>query len=296
MSVSYEHVGKYTTKSIFEKAINSLIGIIEGITIDSKINDQEVIFLQAWIDDHRIRADKHPFTELFPVLENALADNVVTSEEKEDILWLCKKLTSTQYFNQATADMQKLHAVLAAIAADGEISIDEMKGLSSWINEHDNLKGCWPYDEVESLITSVLRDKKIDEKEHALLLSFFAEFVSIMDNKTIVNPMFEVNKTIIGVCSVCPDISLQNSVFSFTGESYKYKRKEFASLITSLGCVFSNSVTKSVDYLLVGSEGNPNWAYACYGRKVERAVELRKQGHKIIIVHENDFHDVLQDM
>ena len=138
--MNYESIGKYTAKSVFEKAVNSLIGIIEGITIDSKITDDEFRFLTTWIEDHRIRADKHPFSELFPVIEHALSDGVLTSDEKEDVFWLCQKLTSAEYFNQATADMQKLHAVLAAVGSDGVITVEELRGISSWLKEHDHLK------------------------------------------------------------------------------------------------------------------------------------------------------------
>lgn len=296
MSVSYESIGKYTAKSVFEKAVNSLIGIIEGITIDSKITGDEIRFLTTWINDHRIRADKHPFSELFPVIENALSDGILSSEEKEDVLWLCQKLTSAEYFNQATADMQKLHAVLAAVGSDGEITVEELKGISSWLQEHEHLKNCWPYDEVESLIISVLRDKKIDEVEHKFLLNFFGEFAAIMDNKTIVSPIMKENSSIVGVCSVCPEILFEGTSFCLTGKSHRYVRKDFENLILSLGGSVSGSVSKNINYLVVGSDGNPGWAYACYGRKVEMAVELRKQGHKIVIVHENDFYDSVQDL
>lgn len=59
---------------------------------------------------------------------------------------------------------------------------------------------------------------------------------------------------------------------------------------------FTNNVSKSTDYLVIGAEGNPCWAYACYGRKVEAAVNLRKEGYRIILVHENDFHDAVADI
>ena len=47
--------GRFMGKAEFDKAVNSLLGIIEGITIDSKINGQEVQFLQTWLGSHSIR-------------------------------------------------------------------------------------------------------------------------------------------------------------------------------------------------------------------------------------------------
>lgn len=294
--MSYEAVRKFTGKAVFEKSVNSLIGLIEGITIDSKITENEINFLELWINDHEIKADVHPFSELFPVVQKAILDGFISDEEKEDILWLCNKLTSTEYFDEATSDMQKLHAILAAVAADGVISVEELRGISKWLEEHQHLKNCWPYDEIESLILEVLKDKVIDPEEHRMLLSFFGEFVAVMDNKTISNPIVETEKRIGGLCSVCPEINFPDAVFCITGKSFRYTRNNFETLIKSLGAQVSSSVTKNVNYLIVGAEGSQSWAYSCYGRKVEQAVSLRKGGHKIVIVHENDFYDAVEDL
>lgn len=277
---------KFMKKAEFDKALNSLLGLVEGITIDKHVNDEEIGFLQAWLDDHRINANKHPFTEIFPVLEQAISDGIVTDDEKEDIAWLCRKLTSDEYFNSATADMQRLHAIVAGIAADGKITVTELNGLLGWMQEHEHLRKCWPYDEIESPITSTLKDQHIDTEEHQMLMRFFGEFVSILDNKTIVNPVFLEGTNIVGLCAVCPEISFADAVFCLTGTSHKYSRNEFDKIISSLGGETSGSVSKKVNYLIVGADGNPCWACACYGRKVEKAVELRKQGHNIMIIHE----------
>ena len=62
-----------------------------------------------------------------------------------------------------------------------------------------------------------------------------------------------------------------------------------------LGGSISKGITKTTDYLIVGDGGNPCWAFACYGRKVEAAVQLRKLGHQISLVHEFDFWDFVED-
>jgi hypothetical protein len=286
---------KYTRKSELDKAVNTLLGLVQGIAIDEKINDEELCFLKAWLDDNQEYAKRHPFNELYPVVERAVADGVITDEEWADISWLCNRLLSTEYFDAATADMQKLHAILAGIGSDGQIQVGELMGLSAWLAQHEHLKRCWPYDEVEGLVCSVLADKRIDREEHKFLMTFFDEFVSILDKKTIINPVLIEERSIVGLCSVCPEIAFADSVFCLTGESHKYTRSEFEEQIVRRGGTTVKGISKKVNYLIVGADGNPCWAYACYGRKVEKAVELRKAGYPLVIVHENDFHDAVAD-
>ncbi|WP_026974233.1 BRCT domain-containing protein, partial [Alicyclobacillus contaminans] len=71
------------------------------------------------------------------------------------------------------------------------------------------------------------------------------------------------------------------------------KRADIQKVVIEHGGRFSNSVTVDTDYLVVGDQGNPCWAFSCYGRKVEKAVKLRKQGRRILIIHEVDFWDAL---
>lgn len=287
---------KFTGRSRLEKSINSLLGIIEGISVDALINRTEVEFLNLWLSEHKELKTYHPYNELLPVVKNAIADGVLTSEEKQDILWLCQKFRSSEFFDEITADIQRLHAILGGIAADGAITEAELRGLSEWLSEHEHLTTCWPYEEVGSLITGVLSDKNIDSTEQKLLKEFFTEFTAILDGRTIVSPKLIIGGNIVGLCAVCPQISFSDRHFCFTGTSYKYTRSELSKLIKELGGKVVNSVSAKLDYLIIGADGNPCWSYACYGRKVEQAVELRKLGARLLLVHENDFHDAVADI
>ncbi len=87
------------------------------------------------------------------MVENVIADGVLTSEEKQDILWLCEKLRSSKFLEETTADIQRLHTVLdGIIAANGAITEAELKDLSDWLSDHEHLDMCWPYEERERLI------------------------------------------------------------------------------------------------------------------------------------------------
>lgn len=295
MHQDHEPYLKFTGRARLEKSINSLLGIIEGIAIDHEINSQELDFLDIWLESHRSLREKHPFNEIIPAIEHSLADRFLSEEEHQDLLWLCRRLISNEFFNHVTADLQRLHAVVGGIVADTSISAEELRGLGDWIDEHEHLRGCWPYDEIGSLVTTVLTDKKIDSEEHEMLFRYFSEFVALLDDRAIKSPPIEQAGTIIGLCAVCPEISFQDNLFCFTGASARYPRAKLKETVESLGGKVTASPSKKVDYLVIGADGNPCWAYACYGRKVEKAVELRKSGVRIMIIHESDFHDAVQD-
>lgn len=175
---------RFTGRARVEKSINSLLGIVEGIAIDREINSAEIDYLTIWLEDHRQLRERHPFNEIIPVLEHSLADRVLTEEERDDVVWLCRRLKSQEYFDLITSDLQRLHAVVGGIVADTTISAEELRGLSDWVEEHEHLRGCWPYDEIGSLVTTVLADKSIDAEEHKMLFSYFSEFVALLDDRT----------------------------------------------------------------------------------------------------------------
>ena len=78
--MSTEHLAYYhfASKSRLDKAVNSLLGITEGIAIDSKINHKEIAFLKEWIHEYEEYRKCHPFNELLPVVEEALGDGILT--------------------------------------------------------------------------------------------------------------------------------------------------------------------------------------------------------------------------
>jgi len=286
---------RFTGRSRLDKAINTLVGLVEGISIDGVINAKEQRLLQLWLNEHEQYRTTHPFNELVPVVEASVQDQVLDEEERKDILWLCERLQSTQYFDAVTSDLQVLHAILGGIAADGLVTKEELVGLREWVDNHEHLRTLWPFDEVDSLITAVLQDGKIDDPEQRVLQAFFGEFLAILDNRTITDPIITLDEGSLGVCAMCPEIVFEGSTFCFTGASSRLKRADLHLIVEGLGGNASKTVNASVNYLVIGAEGNPCWAYSCYGRKVEVAIEYRKKGYALMIIHENDFHDAVLD-
>lgn len=288
---------RFTGPQRLDKAMHTLEGLIRGLTVDSRVTDRELSVLTGWLGEHAEFANRHPFNEVIPALREILADGIIDEEEKADILFLCSQFaTDNTYFCEVTSDMQRLQGIVAGIAADGIITREELDGLSEWMDEHSHLRTCWPYDEIEALIVAVLKDGRVDENEQRELLEFFGEFAAHVGHRAIGPAEGSEKKLITGVCAVCPDIVIPDRLFCFTGRSKRCSRDELAGLVTRKGGRFSKSLVKEADFLVIGADGNPCWAFACYGRKVEMAVNYRKQGCRLLIVHENDFWDVVGDI
>ncbi len=280
---------RFTTKARLDKAINTLVGALEGIVIDAQINKSEAAFFGYWLSENREVANCHPYDELAPVIVKALEDGVLTVAERDELLYVCENVISTDYYDEVTAGIQKLQGLLAGIAADDIVRHEEVTGLAGWLEDHADLKSCWPYDEIDTLVVQILKDGKITNEERTALLDFCSQFASAVDGRP--SRTSKRASTIKDVCAVDPQIIFRDHRFCFTGDSVRASRDQMEDLACLRGGRVLDNVSKVLDYLVVGSKGNPCWAYSCYGRKIERAIQLRQEGARLVIVHERDFFD-----
>lgn len=291
---------QFTKPAELHKAINTLRGLVAGINSDMKVESEEVTELVHWCEIHANLRDRHPFSEILPVVDQALEDGVVTEDEARDILWLCNNFVdNSAYYDMVTSSIQFLNGMLHGLLADGKLSDHEIMTLKSWIDANDFLAGTYPFDEINSLLYVILEDNIITEQERETLMALFSDVIDFTSSYNLSEKEFarlREKYSISGICAVCPEISFEGKIFCFTGESYRAKRSEIAETVANLGGIARTSVSAKTDYLIVGNAGNPCWAYACYGRKIEEAVNLRKQGAGIVIVNETDFWDAVDDV
>lgn len=294
-----ENYRKYTSKSEINKAVNLLDGLLTGLNIDNTINALEIEELNAWCEKYLVCIKKHPFNEIIPFIRSITEDGMITEEEMHDLKWVINQIQSeNKYYDVITNDIQKLLGILHGILADNIITDEEIILLKNWLLDNEQLIGVYPFDEFESLLVGIMEDGVISDQERAYLKVFIAQFIDKNETKNIdIDEIERLKKeiTITGICTINPNIEFLEKEFSFTGISKNMSREEFANKIISLGGVFNNNVSKKTNYLIIGNEVNPCWAYSCYGRKVEKAIELRKAGNRISIVSEIDYLDSIAE-
>ena len=268
---------------------NELDGLLQGVSADGLINQHEAARIAAWLEKNDEFEDVHPFDELASKLRRALSDGLLTIEESADLKFVVDKYTTVNpYFDQIRAGLQVLMGLLAGYASDALIPEKEVRHLQQWIEDWSHLRTLWPYDECETIVTWMIANGRIAEDAARLLE--LSSCVPIEGS----NPTTLPALTLAGICSLEPKITFADKQFVFTGESQKCVRSDMEARVYERMGHAEPRVTLKTDYLVVCDEGNPHWAFSCYGREVEKAFQLRREGHHVVIVHESDFWDALR--
>lgn len=294
-----EEYRRFTAPAELHKAINTLKGLVAGISTDRQISEDEINELSHWCLCHADLIDRHPFNELIPLIQSIYEDGIVTEDDAKDIVWLCNNFVSdSNYYDLVTSSLQFLSGMIHGILADNEVTDEEIHMLKKWTTENDFLTGSYPFDEIESILLSILDDGIITSEERSMLKGFLSNFIDLKAsynlNDSELNSLKE-QYSISGICAACQEIDFKGNTFCFTGRSQIAERKDIADIIEHFGGTFKNNLTNATRYLIVGNDGNPCWAFSCYGRKIEDAMQRRKDGQLLTIVNEVDFWDCVED-
>jgi hypothetical protein len=88
-----------------------------------------------------------------------------------------------------------------------------------------------------------------------------------------------------------PSVVFEGRTFVFTGKFEFGPRKKCEQATLDIGGLITidDSVSLSIDYLVVGSKGSQHWSHGSYGRKIETAVLLRRNHGKPAIISESNW-------
>lgn len=198
-----------------------------------------------------------------------------------------------------TSDIQRLHGLVHGILSDNIITDEETLKQNEWIEENSHLEGFYPYDEIRSILFSVLQNNVITEDERKIMLYHFSDFIDTsgkteIDVKKIKDLKSSIN--LVGIFAFDPKITIRDKHFCVTGKCKYYTRDALHKEIRINGGIVSDDINSKTDYLVVGSEGNKCWAFSCYGRKIEEAMYKRREGGKILIIQEADLQDKIESL
>lgn len=79
------------------KACEHLLGMVDGMLADDHLHDREIQFLSAWLTEHRPVCEGWPLYSIGRMVRAALADGVITDEERSHLKANLQALIGSPY-------------------------------------------------------------------------------------------------------------------------------------------------------------------------------------------------------
>lgn len=279
-----------------------LAGILKGIAADKIISESEVKALINWMDQHKECSSVAEFSETIDLIESILEDGVIDASEKTELLEYCQRfeyLGAGLYDDDysPTEEANILNGFIFGIAADSKVNILEVEALNEKIKHRFSE---WPYAEFYSLTSAIIEASPLDRipllneiyalssmfKERYLDRHFDDDTLSYFQRIDNGSPSMQPISTIFDqTCKV----SIPGKTFCVTGVTRTAKRADIHIMILERKGIVKTSISRVIDFLVVGGETSHQWSFGLYGHKINQAMYLQKNGFDIKIIDEGHF-------
>ena len=186
--------------------------------------------------------------------------------------------------NNVSKAINQLSGICAGILADGEVNAAEAKFFGEWVRKFAPYEPVWPFTDILARVERIFADGNCDEEERQELKAVMEGFCGHNSEAT----AEETYSTTLPLDSPLPDpVVFPQKTFSVTGKfAFGTRRKVMETIESRGGVAFDASPKRDSNYLVIGVFVSRDWAHTNYGRKIERAVELRESGSGIAIISE----------
>lgn len=180
--------------------------------------------------------------------------------------------------------VDELIGILKGVAADGIIMFEEVNFLIKWMHANPLTPNQFPANVIYPRLIAAISDGKIDVEEEREILDLLLKATG---NNTAQNTNQSSNSSQLPLCNPPPVVTIKDRMFCFTGKFYAGKRTWCEQqIIDNGGLVSKKSITKDLDYLVIGEIGTPDWLHSTHGLKIEAAIDYRNKHQKIAIISE----------
>ena len=267
-----------------EKAMCGLKGILAGIVADKHLNEKEFLFLDAWLKSQQFLSEDKDVVDILGRVGDILEDGQISEDDLQQMLVRMEQLISAK--DDVTTDVvgrvDELIGFLTGIASDGVLNDEEVNALSDWLDQNETIKETWPAIIIVNRLSNILEDGIVSDEERDDLLLTINQVTgaNIEEDGITLEASTEVWEDSI------ESLTVAGSTFCLTGDFVSGDRNSVDTMLRCMGADTSSSINKNVDYLVIGTLASRDWLYTSHGRKIEKALLLKREGNDITIMTE----------
>ncbi|MDD9890612.1 MAG: BRCT domain-containing protein [Gammaproteobacteria bacterium] len=266
-----------------ERAVYGLKGILSGIVADKLLNEKELLFLDAWLKSQQYLAKDPDVVKILKLVGDILEDGQISPQELEDMQTSIEDtVLNREAPETGVGQAEELVGFLTGVASDGVLNDQEVDALSSWLDANESLRDTWPASVVVNRLNNVLEDGIITEEERQDLLQTVNQITgsSSHDGDVSYESSTEVWEDKVD------NLEIAGKTFCLTGEFVSGDRDAVDTMLRLRGGEISPNVNKNVDFLVIGTLASRDWLYTSHGRKIEKALLLKREGAKVTVITE----------
>jgi hypothetical protein len=196
------------------------------------------------------------------------------------------------YFNKKRREgrnLDELVGLVKGILADGLVCKAECEVLANWCTANGDETGTWPIGPIVGLLAHIYEDGIVTPQELDNLRFLLTDLVGeVGEARTPPAQVGCIPSTALPLSRPAPKVVFYQKVFVFTGKFASGTRNDCFKQTMLRGGICENTITRRVDYLVIGSMGSRDWIHSPWGRKIELAMELQKS-KPISIISEETF-------
>ena len=194
--------------------------------------------------------------------------------------------------SEAIVDRQidELIGMIKGVMADGMVHQGEVEFLLEWMSANRKVCDQWPAKAIYPRLVTALADGHMDMDEEREIMDLL---LSTVGGNTAPQYGEASNSTILPYTMPAPVITFSGAIFCFTGKFTSGSRQWCESQIVAKGGTPSSTITKKLNYLVIGEIGSRDWMHSTHGRKIEKAIAYNDDGGAIAIVGERHWFEHL---
>lgn len=185
--------------------------------------------------------------------------------------------------NEMNRSLGALLGIAQGLLGDGHLNDQEINFLGDWLRQNESLSNVWPGDVIHARVREVLLDGMVTSEERVYLTETLRQLVGGTLEE--VASQARVSELAIDRSAT---IAFPGALFCLTGDFVYAPRGHCEEVIVKRGGAVGG-VTKKLTYLVVGGLGSKEWKHGSFGTKIEKAIEYKRQGCPILIVHEDQW-------
>lgn len=274
----------YNLISNKKKAVLCLRGILEGITADKVLNENEVLFLDLWLKNTSVLSDNGDVVDLFDILNRVLLKKEIASNDLYDLNSIILDIIEYGEHSDDTIEskINELLGLLSGIVADNIVNEKEFFLLDDWLKSNRCIGNSWPANIIIEKIKDIKSDEIIDKDELMEFLELLKQISGVRFIETglahgLVSEVFSDD---------IESFSHQDKKICFSGKFITGFRKTVEKCAQDKGALIQNKVTKDLNALIIGTFTSKDWKFTSFGRKIETVLDLNKTGSHILILSE----------